>query len=68
MTQSIDQAEALRQQAIALLIADKTAIEEKLFQLGYDGTTPRQKKRVCSLCQGADHTPRACPSPATPLL
>lgn len=62
MTQSIDQAEALRRQAIALLIADRTAIEEKLAQLGYDGQTPTQKKKVCSLCQSADHNARTCPT------
>jgi hypothetical protein len=66
MTQSIEQAEALRQQAIALLITDRTAIEEKLTQLGYDGTTPTQKKKVCSLCQSADHNARTCPTRPTP--
>ena len=66
MNPSIQEAEALRQQAISLLVADRSAIEEKLTQLGYDGTTPTQKKKVCSLCQSADHNARTCPTRATP--
>ncbi len=65
MSPSIEQAEALRQQAITILVADKTAIEQKLSQLGYDGTAGVPKKKVCSLCQSADHNARTCPTRAT---
>ena len=64
MNQSIEQAESLRQQAIALLIADRSAIDDKLAQLGYDGMTPtiaREKKvRTCSKCGQPGHNAKAC--------
>jgi hypothetical protein len=66
MTQSIEQAEALRQQAIALLLADRNAIDSQLAKMGYDGTTPTEKKKACSHCHESGHTARTCPARVTP--
>ena len=63
MNPFIEQAEALRQQAIAILIEDQKAIEAKLAQLGYDGaiqTAPEKKSRACSKCGQRGHSARTC--------
>jgi len=59
MSQIIQQAEELRQQAIALLVQERETLDEKLAQLGYDGTS-KEVKRSCSICGGADHNARRC--------
>ena len=58
----LDQAESLRQQAIALLIQERETIEQKLNQLGANGDhSPAVKKvRACSKCGSADHNARTC--------
>jgi hypothetical protein len=62
MSQIIDQAEALRQQAIGLLIAERQIIDQKLAMLGADGTeSPVRKGKVCGLCSSPDHNARTCP-------
>jgi ribosomal protein S27AE len=60
----LDQAEELRQKAIALLVQERQAIDQKLSQLGYDGA-PRELKRSCSNCGAADHNARRCPKDKT---
>jgi hypothetical protein len=60
MSQITDQAEELRQRAIALLMQEQEAIDEKLSQLGHDGHRPASK-RSCSTCGAADHNARRCP-------
>jgi len=55
----LDQAEELRQKAIVLLLQEREAVDQKLAQLGHDGT-PREPKRVCSVCGAADHNARRC--------
>jgi len=60
MSQILEQAEALRQQAICLLVAERQEIERKLVTLGYDGTEPptTRKSKNCSECGSADHNAR----------
>jgi hypothetical protein len=66
MNTTIEQAETLRQQAITLLLHDKTAIEEKLAQLGFDGTPTEKKARTCSKCGQSGHNAKGCT--ATPSI
>jgi hypothetical protein len=63
MSQIIDQAEALRHQAIGLLMAERQIIDEKLATLGADGTeTPPKKTKACSICSSESHNARTCPN------
>jgi hypothetical protein len=55
----LEQAEELRQKAITLLQQERDVIDQKLVQLGHDGT-PREPKRACSVCGAADHNARRC--------
>jgi hypothetical protein len=55
----LEQAEEFRQKAITLLQQEREAIDQKLTQLGHDGT-PREAKRSCSICGAADHNARRC--------
>jgi hypothetical protein len=62
MSQIIDQAEALRQQAIGLLMAERQIIDQKLTMLGADGTeSPVKKNKACSICSSESHNARTCP-------
>jgi hypothetical protein len=63
MSQILDQSETLRQQAIAILMAERQAIDDKLEQLGYSGevAAAAPRKRACSLCGSDSHTARTCP-------
>jgi len=58
MSQITDQVEALRQQAIAILIAERQEIDKKLSQMGYDGNEPVKKIKTCSVCGEFSHTAR----------
>jgi hypothetical protein len=60
MSHVTEQAEELRRKAIALLVEEREAIDQKLAQLGHDGA-PREPKRSCSHCGAADHNARRCP-------
>jgi hypothetical protein len=72
MTEAIKRAEELRQNAIALLLEEKLAVEEKLAQFGWENGTPAPKKgrvKTCSLCSGENHTAPTCPTKAKdPIL
>jgi hypothetical protein len=62
MSQIIDQAEALRQQA-SLLMAERQIIDQKLATLGADGTEAAAKKtKACSICSLESHNARTCPN------
>jgi hypothetical protein len=66
MSQIIDQAESLRQQAIALLMAERQTIDQKLAMLGADGTeVPAKKMKACSTCGADSHNARTCPQKHT---
>jgi len=60
MSQTIDQAEALRQQAIGLLLAERQAIDRALALLGHDGVDPAApaKPRTCAVCGSPEHNAR----------
>ena len=60
MSQTIDQAETLRQQAIGLLVAERQNIDRKLAQLGADGTeSPAPAKpKACGVCGSSEHNAR----------
>ena len=61
----IDQAEQLRQQAIALLLQERGTIEQKLSQLAYDGAASEikiRKPKTCGRCGQEGHTMRTCPT------
>jgi len=60
MSQPIDQAEALRQQAVNLLLAERQDIDRKLAQMGADGseTPPPAKPRTCGVCGSSEHSAR----------
>jgi hypothetical protein len=61
MSDILSQAEDLRQKVIALLLAERQAIEEKLAQVGYDGSVqPSKKSKTCSICGSAEHNARTC--------
>jgi hypothetical protein len=68
------QAEQLRQQAIDLLLAERTLINDKLATLGFDGTgKPEAKKeatRKCGKCGSPEHNARRCTAnlPETPRV
>lgn len=64
MSQILHQVDELRQQAIAMLLAERQAIDEKLASLSYDGAAP-PKKKICSLCQSPEHNARTCPQRTT---
>jgi hypothetical protein len=62
----LDQAEQLRQQAIALLLQERGTIEHKLNQLGHDGQPGELKPRKpksCRRCGQEGHTTRTCAAP-----
>lgn len=61
MSHIIEQAEELRQKAIAILLQERETIDAKLMQLGHAGP-PKQAKRSCSNCGGTDHNARRCPT------
>jgi hypothetical protein len=61
----VDQAEELRQKAITLLVQEREAIDQKLVQLGFDGSL-KEAKRSCSICGAADHNARRCPKNKVP--
>lgn len=67
MNTAVDQAEALRQQAIALLIADRTVIDAQLARLGFDGAAPEPEKkaRTCSKCGQSGHNAKSCAATPT---
>ncbi len=60
MSHVTEQAEELRQKAIALLLQEREAIDQKLTQLAYN-SGPRELKRSCSNCGATDHNARRCP-------
>ena len=61
MSEIINQAEALRQQAISLLMAERQDIDRKLAMLGADGTEPPlPKAKNCRACGEPGHTARTC--------
>lgn len=63
MSQIIEQAEELRARAVALLLQEQNAIEQKLDQLGYAGAETKSRKQVtCGKCGGTGHTARTCPT------
>jgi hypothetical protein len=67
---TLEQAEQLRQQAIDLLLAERTLIENKLAALSYDGAgafeAKIRKPKTCGRCGLEGHTARKCPSPENP--
>ena len=62
---TLEHAEQLRQQAIDLLLAERTLIDEKLTTLGYDGTGSGEKRKAagksCGTCGESGHNSRKCP-------
>ena len=63
MSQIIEQAETLRQQAIGILMAERQQIDRKLTLLGADGneTIPAiPKPRVCARCGKPGHNAKTC--------
>ena len=67
MSETIQQADELRGRAVALLLTERTAIDERLKLFGYDGTVPttQPKPKSCSVCGGAGHTSRNCDKKGT---
>jgi hypothetical protein len=65
MSETIQQADELRSRAIGLLLIERTAIDERLRLLGYDGTAPTPKPRVCGACGSEGHTTRTCANKKT---
>lgn len=63
MSHVIEQAEELRKRAIELLLAERTAIDERLAMLSHEGGEPATtfKRRVCGTCGSTDHNARRCP-------
>ena len=63
MSDILSQAEELRQKAIALLVSERQAIDEKLATLGHDGTAKpsTRKPTTCAKCGEVGHTVRTCP-------
>jgi hypothetical protein len=63
---TIERAEELRQQAIAMLLQDRDAINFHLATLGYDGSNKPEKQkgatRKCGKCGSSDHNARRCKS------
>jgi hypothetical protein len=60
MSETLNQAEELRQKAIVLLVAERQAIDEKLALFGFDGAGAAPKKNKCSKCGQEGHTARNC--------
>jgi hypothetical protein len=66
MSQIIDQAEALRQQAISLLMVERQTIDQKLAMLGADATSPVSspsspgRPRACGKCGLLGHNAKTC--------
>ena len=61
MSEVLNEAEGLRQKMIALLLAERQAIDEKLALVGYDGVAALPRKaKVCSLCGSSEHNARTC--------
>jgi len=61
MSEVMNQVEELRQKMIALLVAERQAIDEKLQQIGFDGSPQAPKKgKACSICGSAEHNARTC--------
>jgi len=60
---AIEQAEELRQKALALLLGERQAIDDKLAMLGHDGTAKpvTRKPTTCAKCGEVGHTVRTCP-------
>jgi hypothetical protein len=62
---TLEQAEQLRQQAIDLLLGERTLIDEKLATLGHDGTGNRDIRKItsksCGKCGASGHNARKCP-------
>jgi hypothetical protein len=60
MSQTIDQAETLRRQAIGLLVAERQDIDRKLAQLGADGAECGEptKPKMCGVCGSSEHNAR----------
>src|SRR5450755_3743105 len=61
MSEVMNQAEELRQKMIALLVAERQAIDEKLVQIGC-GASPQaaKKSKACSICGSGEHNARTC--------
>jgi hypothetical protein len=67
---TLQQAEALRQQAIEILVSERNAIDQKLQQLGYNDTQETARtipngthKKSCTRCGEPGHNARRCPKP-----
>lgn len=73
MSETIENADRLRQQAISLLLEERNAIDGRLKLLGYDGAAAIPKQKVCRMCGDSSHNARTCPNkkgaeaPVTPL-
>jgi len=65
MSETIQQADELRGKALALLLNERSAIDERLRLLGYDGTAPQPRQRVCTVCGDSAHNARTCPNKKT---
>jgi hypothetical protein len=61
MSHITEQAEELRQKAIALLLQEREAIDQKLAQFGFAGAASKEVRRSCSVCGAPDHNARRCP-------
>ncbi len=69
MNDTIRRSEEIRQSAIALLLEEKSAIEEQLAKCGWEnGAVPAAPKstRVCGKCGQAGHNAKTCPQVAEP--
>jgi hypothetical protein len=65
MNTVLEEAECLRQQALALLIQEREAINLKIAQLGGESEVKKdRKKSSCGKCGAEGHTSRTCPSPS----
>ncbi len=64
MSHTTEQADELRKRAIEILLVERTAIDERLTMLSYDGAiSPNAalgKRRACGICGSADHNARRC--------
>jgi len=60
MSEILDQAEELRGKAIALLLAERQAIDRMLALLGHDGASPAApaKPKTCAVCGSPEHNAR----------
>jgi hypothetical protein len=62
MSTILDQADDLRKQAISILVTERTAIDERLALLGYDGAAPVTRQKACRVCGDTAHNARTCPN------